>query len=133
LCLLISAFAYALYVDWPAFDEPQAVRVYLPVEYPIEDAHHYKLRSFMDTWDLYKFTTSSSAIAHLKSELKLESRGYVQNFDLIISKPPAYWWEPEKLDEAELFQSTERADDGRLYELLYSEETGITYLIRFDG
>jgi hypothetical protein len=120
-------------VDWPSFDGPGKVRVFVPDEYAIYDAYYYRLRGFMDTWDLYRFSTSPAAIDFLISNLNLESRGFVSNFPLIISKPPPYWWDPELLEIAELFQSKERASDGRHYDLLYSEETGIVYMIRFDG
>ena len=133
VCILVGAFAYSFYIDFPSIDGPSEVRAYLPEKFSIEEAHYYQLRGFMDTWDLYRFTTSPEAIDYLIVLLKLESKGIVQNYPLIISKPPPYWWDPELLDEAELFESTERALDDRLYELLYSEKTGIVYLIRFDG
>jgi hypothetical protein len=133
VCIIVGAFAYSLYIDFPSIDGPSEVRAYLPEEYSIKEAHYYQLRGFMDTWDLYRFTTSREAIDYLIVELKLESKGIVQNYPLIISKPPPYWWNPEDLPEAELFQSRERAPDGRLYDLLYSEDEGIVYMIRFDG
>ncbi len=131
--LLLGGVGYSRYIDWPAFDDSALIRVYIPDEYPLDDAHHYTLRGFMDTWDLYRFSTSPEAILFLVAELKLESTGTVREFDLIISKPPAYWWDPELLREAEYYQSYERAADGRLYDLLYSREEGIAYMIRFDG
>jgi hypothetical protein len=133
VCILAGTFAYSLYIDFPSIDGPDEVRMYLPEKYSIKEAHYYQLRGFMDTWDLYRFTTSPEAIDYLIVLLKLESKGIVQNYPLIISKPPPYWWDPELLEEAELFQSTERALDDRLYELLYSRKTSIAYLIRFDG
>jgi hypothetical protein len=57
----------------------------------------------------------------------------VQNYPLIISKPPPYWWYSEKPGEAELFQSSKSVFNGRNDELLYSGKSGIVYLIRFDG
>jgi hypothetical protein len=87
----------------------------------------------MDTWELYRFTTTPEAVAFLATELSLESKGTVNNFPLIISKPPPYWWDPELLDNAELFSAKQRAADGHSYEILYSIDTGIVYLIRFDG
>jgi hypothetical protein len=87
----------------------------------------------MDTWELYRFSTSSDAVAYLVNKLNLESKGMVHTFDLIISKPPPYWWNPEHLPEAEYYQSRERALDGKLYDLLYSKVDGIVYMIRFDG
>jgi hypothetical protein len=95
------------------------VRVHLPEQYPLENGHHYTLRAFMDSWELFRFRTSPQAVDYLKTELNLESQGMVHNFPMIVSRPPAYWWHPERLAEAEYFQSLTRADDGRLYELLY--------------
>ena len=132
-CLLIAVFIYSRYIDWPSIDKTSEVRVYLPDQYPVSKTYHYTLRNFMDTWELYRFSTSSDAVAFLINDLKLESKGIVHEFDLIISKPPPYWWNPEHLIEAELYESRERALDGRLYDLLYSEDEGIVYMIRFDG
>ena len=133
LVALLVGFAYLRYINWPSFGGAKEVRVYLPEEYPVKDAHHYTLRSFMDTWELYRFTTTPDAINFLVENLNLESHGLVYEFPLIVSKPPPYWWNPELLREAEYFSSRERAPDGRLYDLLYSMERGIVYLIRFDG
>lgn len=132
-CTLCAGFGYASYIDWPSFNEPRSVRNYLPDEYPVNDAHHYTYSNFMDTWELYRFTTTPEAVAFLAAELSLESKGTVNNFPLIISKPPPYWWDPELLDNAELFRANQRAADGHIYEILYSRDTGIVYLIRFDG
>lgn len=133
LCLLMAAFAYSRYVDWPSFGDTDELRIYLPDEYQLDDPRYYQLRNFMDTWELFKFNTSPSAMEFLIDELNLESQGFVYNFPLIISRPPPYWWHPERLDEAELFQSSERAADGRHYELLYAEASGIVFMIRFDS
>ena len=113
--LAAGAIAYSLYIDFPSLDGPGEVRIFLPEEYSIEDVHYYKLRGFMDTWDLYRFTTSPEAIDYLIVKLMLESKGIGNNYPLIISKPPPYWWGPELLEEVELFQSAERALDDRLY------------------
>jgi hypothetical protein len=114
-------------------DDTREIREILPDEYIVSDVYHYEYRSFMDTWDLYRFSTTPAAIDFLKSKLNLEFQGIVHNYPLIISKPPAYWWDPEQEVEAELYQSSQRAADERLYELLYSQSSGIAYLIRFDG
>jgi hypothetical protein len=132
-CLLIGIFAYSRYIDWPSGDASPEVRVYLPDQYPLSEAYHYTLRDFMDTWELYRFSTSSDAVAFLVNDLNLESQGMVNEFDLIISKPPPHWWDPEHLLEAEYYQSRDRAADGRLYDLLCSKDDGIVYMIRFDG
>jgi hypothetical protein len=131
--LLCGILTYSRYIDFPPFDDSQEVRAYLPDKYPIKDAHHYTYNNFMDNWELYRFSTTSEAIIYLASELNLESQGFVHEFPLIISKPPPYWWNPELLDNAELFRSSTRAPDGHNYDLLFSEETGIAYMIRFDG
>jgi len=129
----VGLVGFLRYVDWPSFGGEHQVREILPEEYPLEHAHHYKLRAFMDNWGLYRFQTSPEAIAYLKTELNLESQGLVQHFPLIISRPPPYWWHPERLAQAEYFQSATRAADGRLYDLLYAQQSGIVYMIRFDG
>lgn len=133
ICLLCGLVAYSRYIDFPSFDGSSDLRVYLPEKYPITDAHHYLYNNFMDNWELYQFSTTPEAIAFLASDLNLESQGRVYEFPLIISKPPPYWWNPERLKEAELFRSSKRAPDGHNYDLLYSRETGIAYMIRFDG
>jgi len=132
-CLLCGVLAYSRYIDFPSFDGSSEVRAYLPEKYPITEVHHYTYNNFMDNWELYRFSTTPEAIAFLASRLHLESRGMVYEFPLIISKPPPYWWDPELLKEAELFRSSKRAPDGHNYDLLYSRETGIAYMIRFDG
>lgn len=132
-CMLCGALGYARYVDWPSFDGSKRVREYLPSQYPIQDAHFYQYRNFMDNWDLYRFTTSPAAIEFLAASLHLSLEGVVHEFPLIISRPPPYWWHPELLPEADLYRSSERAPGGHLYDLLYSQETGIAYLIQFDG
>jgi hypothetical protein len=128
-----AACGYARYIDFPAGDDSVLVRAYLPEPHPLEGAHHDLLRGFMDSWELYRFETSPEGVAYLVQSLSLESQGLVYEFPLIISKPPAYWWDPEQLAEAEYFTSHERAADGYLYDLLYSEADGIVYMIRFDG
>ncbi len=132
-CLLGSALAYARYKDWPPGDDIHLVRAYLPEAYPVAGARHYTYRNYTDSWELYRFTTTSEAIARLTESLHLARAGTVHEFPLIISKPPPYWWDPKLLSEADLYHSAERAPDGQLYDLLYSTETGIAYLIRFDG
>jgi hypothetical protein len=132
-CILCGALGYARYVDWPSFDGSQSVREYLPSDYSIQDAHFYRYRNFIDTWDLYRFTTSPEAIKFLTASLHLSPEGVVYEFPLIVSRPPPYWWHPELLAEADLYRSKERAPDGHLYDLLYSQETGVAYMIQFDG
>ena len=133
ICLACGLLAYSRYIDFPSFDGSPAIRAYLPDTYSINDAHHYSYNNFMDNWELYRFSTTPEAINFLVSELRLESQGMVHEFPLIISKPPPYWWNPELLKEAELFRSSQRAPDGHTYDLLYSSEAGIAYMIRFDG
>ena len=133
ICLLCGLVAYSRYIDFPSFDAYSEIRAYLPEPYPLTAAHHYLYNNFMDNWELYRFSTTPEAILFLASELHLESQGMVHEFPLIISKPPPYWWNPELLEEAELFRSGKRAPDGHNYDLLYSTETGIAYMIRFDG
>jgi hypothetical protein len=132
-CLLCGALGYARYVDWPSFDGSQHVREYLPSQYPLQDAHFYRFRNFMDSWDLYRFTTSPESIEFLAASLHLSREGVVYEFPLIVSRPPPYWWHPELLSEADLYRSRGRAPDGHLYDLLYSQETGVAYMIQFDG
>lgn len=133
VCLFCGAVGYSRHVDWPSIGGAREVRAYVPEDYPLEDAHHYTYRNFMDTWELYRFTSSPAAIRFLAEKLKLGSPATVYEFPLIVSRPPPYWWHPEQLPKAELYASAERAEDGRIYELLYSGETGIAYMIRFDG
>ena len=132
-CALCGGVLYSRYVDWPSFGGTQAVRTYLPEQYPISDAHHYTNRNFMDTWELYKFSTSPEAIAFLAGQLNLGPPAPVQDYPMIISRPPPYWWHPELLHEAELYPAHARAPDGHSYELLYSPDERVAYLIRFDG
>jgi hypothetical protein len=132
-CILCGTLGYARYVDWPSFDESAHVREYLPIPYPIQDAHFYQYRNFMDTWEVYRFTTSPEAIDFLVTSLHLSLAGVVYEFPLIVSRPPPYWWHPELLREANLYRNRERAPNGHAYELLYSQETGVAYLIQFDG
>ena len=132
-CMLCAAPLYGRYIDWPSLGGAEAVRGYLPDQYPVSDAHHYTYRNFMDTWELYRFTTSPEAVSYLANILNLEPPVPVQEFPLIISRPPPYWWHPELLPQAELYSSHERASDGRNYNLLYAPGNGIAYLIRFDG
>jgi hypothetical protein len=87
----------------------------------------------MDTWELYRFTTTPEAIAHLANSLNLSAPTTVHEFDMIISRPPPYWWHPESLEEGQLYRSEQRAPDGHMYDLLYSVDLGIAYFIRFDG
>jgi hypothetical protein len=132
-CLLCSATVYSRYIDWPSIGGSAQVRGIIPQPYPITNAHHYTYRNFMDTWELYRFTTTPGAVAYLVNALKLSDPKTVYEFPMIVSRPPPYWWHPEVLPEAQLYGSDGRAPDGRLYELLYSEDTGVVYLIRFDG
>ena len=132
-CMLCGAIAYSRYVDWPSFGRSFQVREYVPEPYPISDAHHYTYRNFMDTWELYKFTTTPEAIAYLADILNLSAPVTVYEFPLIISRPPPYWWHPEILAQAKLYRSNERSPDGHRYDLIHSPESGVTYLIRFDG
>ncbi len=131
--LACAGLAYARFIDWPSTGGTGQVRAYLPERFLAQDAHHYRYRNFMDTWELYRFRTTPEAIDYLAASLKLEPAGQVSNFPLIVSRPPPYWWHPEALPEATLYSSAERAPDGHLYDLLYAEESGIAYLIRFDG
>lgn len=130
---LCGAAIYSRHVDWPSLGGSSRVRAYIPGPYPIGDAHHYTYRNFMDTWELYRFTTTPEAIAYLADELNLSAPATVRRFPLIISRPPPYWCHPERLPEAELYRSEDRAPAGRLYDLLFSRDSGIAYLIRFDG
>jgi len=132
-CLLCSATAYSRYVDWPSFGGNAQVREYVPEPYPIEAAHHYTYHNFMDTWELYKFTTTPETIVYLADALNLSTPVTVYEFPLIISRPPPYWWHPEALAQASLYRSQARAPDGHNYDLLYSENSGVAYLVRFDG
>jgi hypothetical protein len=132
-CLLCGVISYSRYIDFPSFGSSGKVRTYLPEQYPVEDAYHYSYHNFMDNWELYRFSTTPEAIAFLASDLNLESQGLVHKFPMIISKPPPYWWDPELLENAELFSSRSRAPDGHNYNLLFSRETGIAYMVRFDG
>ena len=132
-CLACSAIAYSRYVDWPSLGGLTEVRAYLPEEYPVHDAYHYTYRNFMDTWELYRFTTTPEAIEYLVDALNLSAPATVYEFNLIVSRPPPYWWHPESLPEVQLYRSKQRAPDGYLYDLLYSVDLGIAYLIRFDG
>jgi len=132
-CLLCAAFGYSRYVDWPSFGGEARVRAILPEPYPVGDAHHYTYRNFMDTWELYRFETSIEAIAYLVEQLNLGPPNTVYEFPMIVSRPPPYWWHPEDLAQAEIYGSSQRAPDGRRYELLYSAQAGTAYLLRFDG
>lgn len=132
-CLACSALAYSRHVDWPSLGGLSEVRAYLPEEYPVQDAYHYTYRNFMDTWELYRFTTTPQAIEYLANALNLSAPATVYEFDMIISRPPPYWWHPESLPQAQLYRSEQRAPDGHAYDLLYSAAQGIAYLIRFDG
>jgi hypothetical protein len=87
----------------------------------------------MDTWELYRFTTTPDAISHLASELNLTAPAAVHEFPMIVSRPPPYWWHPELLADAQLYRGAVRAPDGHLYDLLYSPDTGTAYLVRYDG
>jgi hypothetical protein len=87
----------------------------------------------MDTWELYRFTSTPEAGAYLADTLNLSSAVTVHEFPLIISRPPPYWRRPEALQEAQLYRSEQRAPDGRRYDLLYSAGSGVAYLVRFDG
>ena len=132
-CALCAGAGYSRYVDWPSFGANAEVRLYIPDRYPISDTHQYTYSNFMDTWELYRFTTTPDAIVYLADELKLASPATVHEFPLIISRPPPYWWHPELLPDAELYRSSVRAPDGHLYDLLYAQDSGVAYLIRFDG
>jgi hypothetical protein len=132
-CVLCPALGYSRYVDWPSFGAASQVRRYIPEPYPLSATYHYTYANFMDTWELYRFTTTPDGIAYLSDKLNLGAPATVHNFPLIVSRPPPYWWHPELLADAELFRSDGRAPDGRLYDLLYSPASGIAYLIRFDG
>lgn len=132
-CLLCAATGYSRYVDWPSFGGRTQVREYIPEPYPVTNAHHYTYRNFMDTWELYRFTTTPEAIEYLADALNLSASVTVYEFPMIISRPPPYWWHPEELPQAQLYQGDKRAPDGHLYDLLYSEDSGVAYLIRFDG
>ena len=134
--LFISTCAVLFYfrhIDWPSLGGENAVREYLPDSYPLSHAHHYTLRNFMDSWELYRFSTSHAGVEFLAGLLNLEPVGEVQNHPLIVSTPPPYWWQPEQLDNAMLFSGTSRAGDGFLYEMLYADTEKLVYLIRFDG
>ena len=132
-CMFCSAIAYSRYIDWPSLGGRAQVRRIIPQPYPITNAHHYTYRNFMDTWELYRFRINPETIVYLVDAFNLSNPKTVFEFPMIVSRPPPYWWHPEVLPEAQLYGSNRRAPDGRLYELLYSEDTGITYLIRFDG
>jgi hypothetical protein len=132
-CLACSALAYSRYVDWPSLGGEAQVREYLPERYPLAGTHHYTYSNFMDTWELYRFTTTPEAIAYLADGLGLSAPAPVREFPLIISRPPPYWWHPETLQEAQLYRNGQRAPDGHMYDLLYSADSGVAYLIRFDG
>jgi len=126
-CLFCTAIAYSRYIDWPSLGGKAQVRRIIPKPYPITDAHHYTYRNFMDTWELYRFTTSPETINYLVNALNLSDPKTVYEFPLIVSRPPPYWWHPEVLPQALLYRSEERAPDGHLYDLLYSEDIGIAY------
>jgi hypothetical protein len=132
-CGLCAAAMYSRYIDWPSFGADSPVRAYIPEPYPISETYHYTYRNFMDTWELYRFSTTPEAIAFLADDLRLADPVTVFDFPLIVSRPPPYWWHPELIPEAELYRSLARAPDGHLYDLLYAQETGVAYLIRFDG
>jgi hypothetical protein len=133
VCLICGGLTYSRYIDWPSFGAKGSVRFYIPDQFPISDTHHYTYSNFMDTWELYRFTTTPEAISYLATELNLASPATVHEFPLIISRPPPYWWHPELLPDAQLYRSAHRASDGHLYDLLYSPDSGIAFLVRFDG
>ena len=133
ICMLCVAGMYSRYVDWPSFGANAQVRRYIAEPYPVSNTYHYTYSNFMDTWELYRFKTTPDAIARLARNLNLAAPASVHSFPLIISRPPPYWWHPELLADADLYRSAVRAPDGHLYDLLYSKESGVAYLIRFDG
>jgi hypothetical protein len=55
LCLGLVAAGYAHHVDWPSMDGAKDVREYLPEQHPLDNAHHYTLRAFMDSWELFRY------------------------------------------------------------------------------
>jgi hypothetical protein len=123
---LLALFSnrYSRYIDWPSIGGSAQVRGIIPQPYPITNAHHYTYRNFLDTWELYRFTTSPETIAYLGNTLNLSDPKTVHEFPMIVSRPPPYWWHPELLTEALLYRSDERAPYGHLYDLLYSEDIG---------
>ena len=124
---------YSRYYDWLSFNDDAHVREYVPANYPVADAHYYRFRNMVDTWELYRFNTSADAVAKLAKRLRLSSQGKVRNFALIITQPPPHWWHPEQLASAELFAARQRGPDGKNYEMLYAADTGTVYLMRFEG
>lgn len=124
---------YARYHGWLSFNDVAHVREYVPANYPVADAHYYRFRNMVYTWELYRFNTSVEAVAKLAERLQLSSQGKVSNFSLIITQPPPYWWHPEALASAELFAARQGGPDGKGYEMLYAEDTGTVYLMRFEG
>jgi hypothetical protein len=132
-CVICAAVAYSRYVDWPSFGAGAQLRAYIPASYPLSDTHQYTYNNFMDNWELFRFTTTPEAISHLAGALSLAAPATVHEFPLIVSRPPPYWWHPELLENALLYRSSVRAPDGHLYDLLYSPDTGIAYLVRYDG
>lgn len=55
VCVLASAFAYSLYIDFPSLDGPAEIRFCLPEEYSIEEAElfHTTVRALMIDFTRY--------------------------------------------------------------------------------
>ena len=110
------------------------MRVYHPEAYPVKHAHHYTYGGFMDTWELYRFSTSPEGVEYLAASLNLSLWRPSLNFHSSSRGRHLTGGIPRScLRRPSTVAPKGRQTDGHHYDLLYSAESGTAYLIRFDG
>ena len=127
LMVVVVGIWYLRYIDFPSFDGETQLREIAEYRHEARSVHYFRSRNFMDTWHLLRAEIAPEQIEHYVPDLGLEQRGEVEHFDLIISRPPPYWWHPERLPRAVLYEGS--VPDGRSLTLRYAEESSTAYFL----
>ncbi len=125
----VAAIWYMRHIDFPATDGMNELRQIAGYEFEARRAYYYRSRNFMDTWHLLRAEIPPTDLERYVAELALQEAGAVEYFDLIISRPPPYWWHPERIPSATLYEGWLRNE--RSITLMYSADAETAYLLLY--
>ncbi len=125
----IVGVLYLRHIDWPPSDGGEELEALAGESLPARNVYFYRSRNFMDTWDLYRFEIATRSVETFATDRRLELHGQVEYFPLIVSRPPPFWWHPERLAQADLWEGTDQR--GRTYSMMHDRQTLTTYLLTY--
>ncbi len=126
---MIGGALYLRHIDWPPNDGSDELAALAGEDLRARNVYFYRSRNFMDTWDLYRFEVSTLSLEEFAARRNLELRGQVEHFPLIVSRPPPFWWRPERLPQASLWEGTDAS--GRSYSMMHDSRSLTTYLLTY--